>query len=431
MRALGRVGRFSIAPTLPLLISALPVLGDSGTGPASVAVGPLRMLAIALMLVAVGAAGGWILSRRITAPVLDELSQSRALLAAIVESSEDAIISKTLDGIVMSWNGGAERLFGYAASEAIGRPVTIIIPPDREDEERAILERLRRGERIENFETVRQTKDGRCIDISLTASLVRDTTGRIIGASKVARDIGARKRGEEELRRSNAELERFALVASHDLQEPLRMVGSYVQLLGKRYQGKLDAEADQFIDYARDAALRMQNLIDDLLAFSRVGMRDGALVRTDAHAALDRALANLRLSIEEAGAAVTSDRLPTLLADPRQLEHVFMNLVGNAVKFRGARRPEIHVSAARQDDGWLFSVRDNGIGIDPQYFDRIFVMLQRLHARDEFPGTGIGLAITKRIVEAHGGRIWVDSQPGRGSTFYFTIPGTRRPAGPA
>jgi light-regulated signal transduction histidine kinase (bacteriophytochrome) len=200
------------------------------------------------------------------------------------------------------------------------------------------------------------------------------------------------------------------------------MVGNYVQLLGKRYKGKLDSDADEFIGFALDGAVRMQRLIEDLLAYSRVSSRGGELTPTDAGAVLDRALGNLRLAIEEAKAVVTHDPLPVIPADNSQLEHVFLNLIGNALKFRGAQRPEVHVTAVQRDGDWLFSVRDNGIGIEAQYFDRIFVIFQRLHGREQYPGTGIGLAITKRIIERHGGRIWVESQAEQGATFFFTIP---------
>lgn len=203
------------------------------------------------------------------------------------------------------------------------------------------------------------------------------------------------------------------------------MVGNYVQLLGKRYKGKLDADADEFIGFALDGAVRMQRLIEDLLAYSRVSSRGAELRPTDAGAVLERALASLKLAIEDANAAVTRDALPMVPADESQLEHVFLNLIGNALKFRGSQRPAVHVTASQHDGDWLFSVRDNGIGIESQYFDRIFVIFQRLHGREEYPGTGVGLAITKRIVERHGGRIWVESQPGQGTTFFFTIPATR------
>jgi signal transduction histidine kinase len=231
------------------------------------------------------------------------------------------------------------------------------------------------------------------------------------------------ERQKQELARSNAELQQFAYVASHDLQEPLRMVTSYVQLLERRYRGQLDADADDFIAFAVDGAARMQQLIQDLLAYSRVGTRGQPFAPADCQVVLNQVLSDLQVSIQESDAVVTRDPLPTVMADATQLGQLFQNLVGNAIKFRGDRRPEIHVSAERREDGhWLFSVRDNGIGIEPQYAERIFLIFQRLHTRDEYPGTGIGLAICKRIVARHGGRIWVESEPGKGSIFYFTLP---------
>jgi PAS domain S-box-containing protein len=358
-----------------------------------------------------------------------EIAAARAHLASIVESSDDAIISKALDGSIQTWNPGAARLFGYAAEEVLGRPVTILIPPEQHDEEPRIVERLKRGERIEHYETVRVRKDGGRVPVSLSVSPLRDSTGRVVGAAKILRDITERKRAEQELAeraehlaRSNAELEQFAYVASHDLQEPLRMVASYTQLLARRYKDKLDADAQEFMHYAVDGASRMQALINDLLAYSRVGTKGGNFEPTSSEAALERALANLRLAIQESGAAVTHDALPTIVADPVQLTQLFQNLVGNAIKFRGAEPPRVHVSAERRGTEWVFAVRDNGIGIEPAYRERIFIIFQRLHGRVEYPGTGIGLAICKKIAERHGGRIWVESAPGRGSAFHFTVP---------
>jgi signal transduction histidine kinase len=230
-----------------------------------------------------------------------------------------------------------------------------------------------------------------------------------------------------ELGRSNAELQQFAYVASHDLQEPLRMVSSYTQLLGKRYKGKLGADADDFIAFAVDGAGRMQQLIQDLLAYSRVSTRDFDRNPVSLKTPLGYATDNLRITVKEAGAVVAHDDLPTVPADEQQLIRLFQNLLSNAIKFRGEEPPLIHVSAKRMDHEWVVAVRDNGIGIDPQYADRIFVIFQRLHNRAEYPGTGIGLAICKKIVERHGGRIWVESELGKGTTFFFTLPDGRQP----
>lgn len=232
----------------------------------------------------------------------------------------------------------------------------------------------------------------------------------------------ALERTMAELERSNAELEQFAYIISHDLQEPLRMVASYTQLLEKRYKGSLDADADEFIAYAVDGARRMQNMIQSLLSYSRVGTRGKPFEPTECESVFKQALANLKVTIDESGAGVTHDPLPRVMADETQLIQLFQNLLANAIKFRGEEQPRIHVSAKEDSNECLFSVSDNGIGINPGYFDRIFVIFQRLHGREEYPGTGIGLSVCKRIVERHGGRIWVESQPGEGSTFHFTIP---------
>jgi signal transduction histidine kinase len=251
---------------------------------------------------------------------------------------------------------------------------------------------------------------------------------QIAGAIANALLFSERKRAEEalkvrteELARSNRDLEQFAYVASHDLQEPLRMVTSYVQLLAKRYKGKLDSDADEFIGFAEDGAIRMWKLINDLLTYSRVGTHGKGLEPTDCEMALNQSLDNLKVAMEENGALVTHDPLPTVMADNPQLVQLFQNLIGNAIKFRGDEAPRVHVSASRNGNGWTFSVRDNGIGIAPEYAKRIFVIFQRLHSREKYAGTGIGLSICKKIVERHGGRIWVESELGKGTTFYFTL----------
>jgi light-regulated signal transduction histidine kinase (bacteriophytochrome) len=287
--------------------------------------------------------------------------------------------------------------------------------------------------------TIRHTS-GRTTEVLYHATVYRDAAGQVQGVFAAARDITEHKRAEAELARyrdhleelvklrtaelarSNEDLEQFAYVASHDLQEPLRAVGGYVKLLQHRFPEKLDAKAREFIAGAADGAERMQRLIADLLAFSRVGTRGGVFAPADLNALLHDALNNLQTSIKEAGAKVTSDPLPSLPVDATQIVQLFQNLVGNAVKFRSEQAPEIHVGARREKDRWLLWVRDNGIGIEPQYAGRIFQIFQRLHTRKQYPGTGIGLAICKKIVERHGGEIRVESQPAQGSTFYFSIP---------
>jgi len=242
-------------------------------------------------------------------------------------------------------------------------------------------------------------------------------------------DITERKQAEVEtqrmmidLKRSNQELEQFAYVASHDLQEPLRMVSSYVQLLARRYRGKLDSDADEFINYAVDGVTRMKILINDLLAFSRVGTHGNELSPVQLKDAVEIAISNLRLAIEENNALVTFDALPEVLADEGQMVQLFQNLIGNAIKFHSKEPPKVQIKVRREKDQWQFSVCDNGIGIDPQFAERIFVIFQRLHTREEYSGTGIGLSICRKIVERHGGRIWVESEYGRGATFCFTLP---------
>jgi PAS domain S-box-containing protein len=485
-----------------------------------------------------------------------EAAVARARLAAIVESSDDAIISKDLNGIVTSWNKGAEQIFGYEAHEMIGQPISKLTPPERIDEMPTILNRIKRGDRVDHYETVRRAKSGRLLNISLTVSPIHDNTGRIIGASKVARniteqkaaseaikqseirlnlaleagDMGAwewdigqarvewspqleaihglepgtfggtfedfqrdihpedrdrvigaiheavekradyrveyrivlpdgkvawieargrltlngkgapermvgvcmditdRKRAETEflkqvnrVARSNADLREFAYVASHDLQEPLRNISAFTQMLAQRYRGKFDADADQYIKYVTDAAARMTQLIRDLLGYTRlINTEEVPFTDVSLGEAVGVALRDLHVSVQGNHAVVDVAPLPSVPGDEVQLAQLFQNLIGNAIKYRRSEPPHILISAETKGSEVIVSVRDNGIGIDGAYHQKIFGVFKRLHGA-EHPGTGIGLAICKNIVEKHGGVIWVESTPGQGSTFKFSM----------
>jgi PAS domain S-box-containing protein len=361
---------------------------------------------------------------------MDPNSRFRAELAAIVESSDDAIIGKSLGGIVTSWNTGAYRLFGYTETEMVGQPISRLIPTQLLPEEADILARLKAGEHIEHLETTRVRKDGTHIDVSVTVSPIRDDSGALIGASKVARDITDRKRTAEilrkttlELKRSNRDLEQFAYVASHDLQEPLRAVVGCVKLLGRHLHGRADLRTDELMLHALEGAMRMQTLIVDLLTYSRMGKDYDPMTTVDCGAALDRAIANLSTAILDSGVEVTRDSMPRVQAIPALLTILFQNLIANALKFRRGDEPgRIHIGAQFRSGEWVISVSDNGIGIEPDSTGRIFELFQRLHTHDEYPGTGIGLAVCKRIVELHGGVISVESSVGSGSVFTFTLP---------
>ena len=351
------------------------------------------------------------------------VERSARLLSAIVDSSDDAIVSKDLDGTITSWNKSAERLFGYKAEEIIGQSVTVLIPPDRQQEEPKIIERLKSGERVDHFETIRRRKDGTLLEISLTISPVRDGQGRIVGASKIARDITERRRVEAEIRRVNQGLEQFAFSASHDLQEPLRSIKIYSELLIRRYSSKLDAEGLEFLGYLRTGAMRMESLVADLLAYTQISKAEQQHEIVDPNAILKTVLESLAGAISEGQARITSEPLPPLPIYGRHLQSLLQNLIGNAIKYRSKERiPEIHVRADLQGTDWVFSVSDNGIGLAPQYKENIFGLFQRLHTSEEYPGTGMGLAICQRIVAQYHGQIWVESEPGRGSTFRFSIP---------
>jgi PAS domain S-box-containing protein len=360
------------------------------------------------------------------------LAQMEGRYRGLLEAAPDPMVVVNQGGEIVLLNLQAEKQFGYRRNELLGQKVTNIIPQGFA--ERLIADGLRSAEDAlaqqigTGIELSGRRKDRTEFPIELMLSPLGGAEGILVTAA--IRNIGVRKTAEahllqkvKELNRSNEELGQFAYIASHDLQEPLRMVASYTQLLSRRYKGKLDTDADEFIAYAVDGATRMQRLIQDLLAYSRVGTKGKELLKTSSEIALQTALSNLRGAIEESGALVTYDPLPSVMADETQLIQLFQNLVGNAIKYQNPGIPKVHVAAMNGGKQYRFSVKDNGLGIDPQYFERIFGMFQRLHKREEFAGTGIGLAICKKIVERHGGQISVESQPGRGSTFRFALTG--------
>jgi PAS domain S-box-containing protein len=363
---------------------------------------------------------------------LSESQESEAKYRGLLEAAPDAMVVVDQGGKIVLLNVQAEKQFGYSRDELVGQRVTNLIPEGFA--ERLIADGTRSAAEAlaqqigTGIELTGRRKDGSDFPIEIMLSPLENAEGTLVTAA--IRNITERKRSEVrlvntvgELKRSNDELQQFAYVASHDLQEPLRMVASYTQLLSQRYKGRLDSDADEFIAYAVDGSNRMQALIRDLLTYSRAGTNGKALQQISSGNALKEALTNLRATIEESGAVVTQDSLPAVTMDEAQLTQVFQNLVGNAVKYRTAEAPRVHVSAASNGSHeWIFSVKDNGLGIDPQYFQRIFVIFQRLHGREEFKGTGIGLSICKKIVERLGGKIWVESQPEKGSTFYFNLP---------
>lgn len=486
------------------------------------------------------------------------------LIEALVRGTDDAVLGTDAVGRIVFWNAGATRLLGHVAEDSLGRPLADLIPEAGRAEEEKVWHRLRRGERVPHYETVRLGGDGRGVRVSVTRSAIRDGNGQWMGMSEIVRDLSEHRReqdrriaeveerlkvsfreiedlkaaldehaivaitdargrityvndkfcaiskysrqellgqdhrlinsghhpkefirdlwqtiagggvwhGElknrakdgthywvdttivpflddagrprqyiairaeiterklaeealqrrtEELARSNHDLEQFAYVASHDLQEPLRAVAGCVQILQRKFGDRMGPGADELIGHVVDGAQRMRKLIDDLLEFSRVGTRGGKFQQLGVETSLTEALRNLAVALEESGGRVTHDPLPVVAADPTQLTQLFQNLIGNAIKFRGQEAPEVHVGAERTGAWWTVSIRDNGIGIEPQYYERLFRIFQRLHTRREYPGTGIGLAICRRIVERHGGRIWLESRPGEGTTFFFTL----------
>jgi PAS domain S-box-containing protein len=360
--------------------------------------------------------------------VIEALTVSETRYRRLFESAKDGILILDAEtGKIVDVNPFLVEMLGYSQEQFIEKSIWEIgVFKDIVANQSKFSELQQKGfVRYENLPL--ETADGRTINVEFISNVYSIDKKMIIQC--FIRDITDRKRMEnelsgvmEDLDRSNRDLQQFASIASHDLQEPLRMVGSYAQLLAKHYEDQLDEKGKKYIAYMTEGAIRMQQLVNDLLTYSRVGTHGNPMEARDSHVILGEAIMNLAILIEENKAIVTVDALPIVCADASQLVQVFQNLLANAIKFRSEEIPRIHVFARDAGHEWVFSVRDNGIGIDRQYAERIFVIFQRLHTREEYPGSGIGLAVCKRIVERHGGRIWLESEPGKGSTFFFTIP---------
>jgi two-component system, chemotaxis family, sensor kinase Cph1 len=348
------------------------------------------------------------------------LEKSRSRYSFLYDFAPIGYFTCDRQGIVLEINlTGAGQLI-YERTMLVGKPFAIHF---RNGGKQAFYDHLKKvfesGSK-QSCEGIIQRKDGSHFNARLE-SMLSEHDGDVQCLTAVI-DITELKTAEEKLKRSNAELEQFAYSASHDLREPLRTIASFLQLLEKRYRGRLDEKADEYIDFVVDSAHRMGKLLDDLVEFSRLDWKPGRMKAVDCSVALEKAIYDLGTAIEESGAQLTYDPLPTVVADESRISRLFQNLVANAIKFRGKGKSRIHVSAKKKENEWVFSVRDEGIGLDPKFAERIFVVFQRLHTREEYEGTGMGLAMCKKIVKLHGGRIWVESAPGQGATFYFTLP---------
>ena len=363
--------------------------------------------------------------------------ESQAQLAAIVESSDDAIIGKTLDGIIFSWNSGAEKLYGYSSEEMKNRPISTLLPPNRPDEMPTILARIKRGENIKHYETIRIRKDGSIIYVSLTTSPIKDMAGNIIGASTIARDVTERKRAEEEIKKldqelkyqimqleaANKELEAFSYSVSHDLRAPLRAIDGFSRVILEDYIDKLDDEGKRHLNIIRSNTQKMGQLIDDLLVFSRLGRQEIRISGIDMGKLAKAVSEELKLAVPERKLKFTIYTLIPAQGDQAMIRQVFVNLLSNAVKFtRPEERAVIEVDGRSEGNENVYTVKDNGVGFDMQYVNKLFGVFQRLHSSEEFEGTGVGLAIVQRIIHRHGGRVWAEGKVGEGAIFYFSLP---------
>lgn len=358
--------------------------------------------------------------------LVGSMIEKEGLFATVLSAIADGISVQDLDWRIVYANEAQKAMFG---EDIVGkRCYEVYMRRETVCKECPVQQSFRSGTPQRAVQEMVGSQ-GQTLEADVTAAPIRDGEGNIVASIEIFRDVTEQRKAQkklnlalQELERSNTELQQFASVISHDLQEPLRTVTTYMQLLQKRYQDQLDQQARELIAIAADGASRMHEMIIDILQYSRVASRGKPFMPVDCNQALKQALTNLHATIEENKAVIEWKDLPTIAADSSQLVQVLQNLVGNAIKFRGQEQPRIRVDAELKDGEWFFSVKDNGIGIDPRYFERIFIIFQRLHGLDEYPGTGVGLTICKRIVERHGGRIWVESEPGHGSTFFFTMP---------
>lgn len=348
---------------------------------------------------------------------------------ALFDDSMDGVFMTSREGKLIEMNRALEELLGSTRKKMLGEDVRTLC--DDPEDRNLLIEALEREGRVKDHPVRLTRTDGAVADCVVTATVRRANDGSVLGYQGIVRDVTEQWRAQRalekqtaELQRSNSELESFAYRVSHDLQEPLRNIVNSVQLLEKKYGANLGPEADTLAKYSTTSAFRMKTLIDDLLAYSRVGSHRAVFDRVDCESVLRAAMENLTTAISESGAEITHDSLPTIIADKIQFIQLFQNLLSNAIKFRAVENPRIHVAVSKQSSGWLFSFKDNGIGIEKDYVDRIFGLFSRLHSQQEYEGTGLGLAIVKKIISLHGGKIWVETELGRGSTFYFTIPDT-------
>lgn len=362
-----------------------------------------------------------------------KIEEQQILYQQIISSSDDAIISTDLDGIITSWNRGAENIFDYTAKEALGRNISFIVSSERKDDEKFILDHVKKGESMNHYETIRVKKNGTVIPMSLTVSPIKNSDGEIIGASKISRDISERKRIENEIKKLNDELEMrvkerteemesFSYSVSHDLRAPLRAVNGYARILEEDYKNILDNEGKRLLNEVQQNAKRMGTLIDDLLAFSRLGRKEVEKSLIDMNRLTDNVVREVNQAINHSASIIYEDLIP-VMADYSLMQHVMINLISNAVKYSSTVTiPVIEIKSVGNGEEITYSIKDNGVGFNMEYGHKLFGVFQRLHSHDEFPGTGVGLAIVQRIIHKHNGRVWAEGKEGEGAIFYFALP---------